>query len=46
MTALADQQEVMADIADITMEVYALESALLRTRKLGGIAGVTRSRRP
>ena len=34
MTGLADQQEVMADIADITMEVYALESALLRTRKL------------
>jgi butyryl-CoA dehydrogenase len=40
MTALVDQQEVMADIADITMEVYALESALLRTRKLGvGSAG-------
>jgi alkylation response protein AidB-like acyl-CoA dehydrogenase len=34
MTALAEQQEVMADIADITMEVYALESALLRARKL------------
>ena len=34
MTALADQQEVMADIADIVMEVYALESALLRARKL------------
>ncbi len=36
MTGLTDQQEVMADIADITMEVYALESALLRARKLGG----------
>ena len=35
MAALADQQEVMADIADIVMEVYALESALLRARKLG-----------
>src|SRR5271168_2441949 len=34
MTALADQQEVMADLADIIMEVYALESALLRVRKL------------
>jgi butyryl-CoA dehydrogenase len=34
MNALADQQEIMADIADIVMEVYALESALLRTRKL------------
>jgi hypothetical protein len=36
MTGLADQQEIMAEIADITMEVYALESALLRARKLGG----------
>jgi alkylation response protein AidB-like acyl-CoA dehydrogenase len=35
MTGLAEQQEVMADIADIVMEVYALESALLRARKLG-----------
>ena len=32
----------MADIADITMEVYALESALLRARKLGsGSIGTT-----
>ena len=35
MTALTDQQEIMADIADIVMEAYALESALLRARKLG-----------
>ncbi len=34
MTALNEQQEVMADLADIIMQVYALESALLRTRKL------------
>ena len=34
MTALQDQQEVMADLAEIIMQVYALESALLRTRKL------------
>jgi len=34
MTALADQQEVMADLADIIAQVYALESALLRARKL------------
>ncbi len=34
MTALADQQEVMAALADIIAEVYALESALLRTRKM------------
>jgi len=38
MTALQDQQEVMADLAAIIMQVYALESALLRARKLA-IAG-------
>jgi butyryl-CoA dehydrogenase len=36
MTGLQDQQEVMADLADIIMQVYALESALLRARKLVG----------
>jgi butyryl-CoA dehydrogenase len=35
MTALQDQQEVMADLADIIGQVYALESALLRARKFG-----------
>src|SRR6202046_2914918 len=34
MNALADQQEVMADLADIIIQVYALDSALLRARKL------------
>ena len=34
MNALVDQQEVMADLADIIIQVYALESALLRARKL------------
>jgi butyryl-CoA dehydrogenase len=34
MTALQDEQEVMADLADIITQVYALESALLRARKL------------
>jgi butyryl-CoA dehydrogenase len=38
MAALQDQQEVMADLADIIMQVYGLESALLRARKLA-IAG-------
>src|SRR5579884_1170222 len=33
MNALADQQEIMADLADIIIEAYALESALLRARK-------------
>jgi butyryl-CoA dehydrogenase len=35
-TGLQDQQEIMADLADIIMQVYALESALLRARKLAG----------
>jgi len=34
MAALQDEQEVMADLADIIMQVYALESALLRAHKL------------
>jgi alkylation response protein AidB-like acyl-CoA dehydrogenase len=34
LTALQDQQEIMADLADIIMQVFALESALLRARKL------------
>jgi butyryl-CoA dehydrogenase len=36
MTGLQEQQEVMADLADIIAQVYALESALLRARKLAG----------
>jgi butyryl-CoA dehydrogenase len=36
MAALQDEQEVMADLADIIMQVYALESALLRARKMTG----------
>jgi len=31
---LEDQQEVMADLADMVIEVYAVESALLRARKM------------
>jgi butyryl-CoA dehydrogenase len=34
MTALQDQQEIMADLADIIAQVYGLESALLRAKKL------------
>jgi alkylation response protein AidB-like acyl-CoA dehydrogenase len=34
MTALQDEQEVMADLSDMIVQVYALESALLRARKL------------
>jgi alkylation response protein AidB-like acyl-CoA dehydrogenase len=36
MTGLQDQQEVMADLADIIAQVFALESSLLRARKLAG----------
>jgi len=36
MTALQDQQEIMADLADVIAQVYALESALLRARKMAG----------
>ena len=38
MTALQDQQEVMADLADIIVQVFALESALLRARKMASPA--------
>jgi len=34
MQAIADQQEVMAALADCIMEIFALESCLLRTEKL------------
>ena len=34
LAALQEQQEIMADLADIITQVYALESALLRARKL------------
>jgi alkylation response protein AidB-like acyl-CoA dehydrogenase len=33
MQSLKDEQEILADLADIIIEIYALESALLRTRK-------------
>jgi alkylation response protein AidB-like acyl-CoA dehydrogenase len=34
MAALQDQQEVMADLADMIGQVFALDSALLRARKI------------
>jgi alkylation response protein AidB-like acyl-CoA dehydrogenase len=47
MTALQDEQEVMADLADCITAIYGLESALLRARKLalpasGGSSGAPR----
>jgi len=41
ITALQDQQEVMADLADMIVQVYALESAILRARKLAEAKGST-----
>jgi alkylation response protein AidB-like acyl-CoA dehydrogenase len=38
-TALADEQEILGHFADIAMEAYALESALLRARKRARAAG-------
>ena len=35
MTGLEEQQEIMADLAHMTSQVYALESALLRAREVG-----------
>ena len=47
---LEDQQEVLGHFADIAMETYALESALLRTQKRaaarGEDAGARCRRRP
>jgi len=34
MMALQDQQEILGAIADITIETYAMESAVLRTQKI------------
>ena len=34
MQAIQDQQEVMGAIADMTIEIYAMESAVLRTQKI------------
>src|SRR6267142_1352990 len=39
MMKLADQQEVLLGIADIIMDTYAMESAILRARKLAASAG-------
>src|SRR6185312_3190986 len=34
LKALADQQDIMAALADMVLEIYALDSALARARKL------------
>jgi alkylation response protein AidB-like acyl-CoA dehydrogenase len=39
MTKLADQQEILMGIADIILDTYAMESAILRTQKLAASEG-------
>jgi alkylation response protein AidB-like acyl-CoA dehydrogenase len=39
MTTIQDQQEVMGAIADMTIEIYAMESAVLRAQKLVELKG-------
>jgi alkylation response protein AidB-like acyl-CoA dehydrogenase len=39
MTQLADQQEILMGIADIIMDIYAMESAILRAQKLAASEG-------
>jgi alkylation response protein AidB-like acyl-CoA dehydrogenase len=41
---LADEQEILSHFADIAMETYALESALLRTQKRAAVAGIEQAR--
>ena len=44
MQGLADQQEIMGALADTIMEVYALESCLLRAEKMIAARGETAAR--
>ena len=44
MTVLPDQQEVMGALADCIMEVYALESCVLRAEKLAAAKGPASAR--
>jgi alkylation response protein AidB-like acyl-CoA dehydrogenase len=39
MQAIQDQQEVMGAIADMVIEIYAMESAVLRTKKIAAKNG-------
>ncbi|PYX26876.1 MAG: acyl-CoA dehydrogenase [Acidobacteria bacterium] len=39
MQAIQDQQEVMGAIADMTIEIYAMESAVLRAQKIAAEKG-------
>ncbi|HVS83059.1 MAG TPA: acyl-CoA dehydrogenase family protein [Pyrinomonadaceae bacterium] len=39
MMGLADQQEILMGVADIVIDTYAMESAILRTLKMAGSQG-------
>jgi alkylation response protein AidB-like acyl-CoA dehydrogenase len=39
MTGLADQQEILLNCADIIMDAYQMETAILRAKKLAGASG-------
>jgi alkylation response protein AidB-like acyl-CoA dehydrogenase len=45
MMKLADQQEILMGIADIIMDTYAMETAILRARKLAASQGETAAAR-
>jgi butyryl-CoA dehydrogenase len=46
MQAIQDQQEIMGAIADMTIETYAMESAVLRARKIVEAKGESASALP
>jgi alkylation response protein AidB-like acyl-CoA dehydrogenase len=46
MQALADQQEIVGALADIIIETYAMESAVLRTQKIQAANGETAAALP
>jgi alkylation response protein AidB-like acyl-CoA dehydrogenase len=39
MMGLSDQQEILMSVADIIMDTYAMESAILRTKKMAAAQG-------
>jgi alkylation response protein AidB-like acyl-CoA dehydrogenase len=45
MMALAEQQEILMNVADIITDAYAMESAILRTQKLAAAQGETAAAR-
>jgi butyryl-CoA dehydrogenase len=46
MQAIQDQQEIMGAIADMVIEIYVMESALLRTKKIASVQGESAAELP